>query len=140
MTKAACENSTISLECPKDRYIFINSLRVTLNSEKCQFKSSKVRCTKEVYVEKSKFIADRCKNHQKCDVVVNRNSFGLECTGDSRYLSISHTCSKYPIDKNNQFIIPKKKDKPKIKPRNDIQASEEAKKLIVESKNFVKYL
>ncbi|CAF0944073.1 unnamed protein product [Brachionus calyciflorus] len=103
---SGCEDAELNITCNPGRYVFIQSVQVTLNSDFCGRKTSIFKCSKEVYTIRSQDFSKFCKNKENCRVKVGENIFGTLCNGDIRYIQISYLCNRYQVNENNQFIIP----------------------------------
>ncbi|XP_062906549.1 protein eva-1 homolog C isoform X1 [Mobula hypostoma] len=98
-TEQACDGSRVKLHCPRDTTISIQSAfygRKVPSSLLCPSLNSRntveenLNCTAPTTLQK---ILDECQDQQSCQVLVNRQVFGLDpCPGTSKYLLVSYKC------------------------------------------------
>ncbi|XP_072901186.1 protein eva-1 homolog C isoform X2 [Hemitrygon akajei] len=98
-TEQACDGSHVMLHCPRDTTISIQSAfygRKVPSSLLCPDLNSRntveenLNCTAPTTLQK---ILDECQDQQSCQVLVNRQVFGLDpCPGTSKYLLVSYKC------------------------------------------------
>ncbi|XP_059824666.1 protein eva-1 homolog C isoform X3 [Hypanus sabinus] len=98
-TEQACDGSHVMLHCPRDTTISIQSAfygRKVPSSLLCPGLNSRntveenLNCTAPTTLQK---ILDECQDQQSCQVLVNRQVFGLDpCPGTSKYLLVSYKC------------------------------------------------